>query len=227
MLKLSVIMPVFNEQKTFMEIYDRVQSVPTEKEIIIVDDCSTDGTRKLLQETVFPENVKLICHEKNKGKGAAIRTGVSMAKGELIVIQDADMEYNPQDYVRLMEPIESGEVDVVYGSRFLGRFEAMSFSHKWGNKFLTFLTSLLYRTSITDMETCYKMCRRKIYDDIEIKSDRFDFEPEITSKILKKGYKIKEIPINYKARKAGEGKKISWIDGFDAIMALIRFKFSD
>ncbi len=226
-MKLSVIMPVFNEQSTFLKIYEKVKSVPPEKEIIIVDDCSSDGTSEILKNMDLPDNVKLICHEKNKGKGAAIRTGLSLAQGDLIVIQDADMEYNPEDYVRLIEPIDAGEVNVVYGSRFLGKFEAMSFSHKWGNKFLTFLTAILYNTKITDMETCYKMCRREVYEGMQIKSDRFDFEPEITSKILKKGYKIKEIPINYRARKLGEGKKISWIDGFAAIRALIFFKFFD
>lgn len=225
-MKLSVIMPVYNEINNFKAIFDKVLlAEPKDKEVVIVDDFSTDGTREMLQKLTPPENVHIFYLEKNCGKGAAIREALKHVSGEYIVIQDADMEYEPSEYIKLLQPLEEKKADIVYGSRFLGKFEAMSFAHKMGNKFLTLLTNLLYGVKITDMETCYKMFPLKAYQGIEIKSNRFDFEPEITSKFLKRGFKIIELPISYKARKFNEGKKISWKDGFDAVKALLRFKF--
>ena len=234
-MKLSVVIPVYNEDRTISEILKKVMEVDIEKEIIIVDDCSTDGTREILktvnQLTDLPvtsqNQIKIVYHDKNKGKGAAIRTGLKEVTGDIVIIQDADLEYNPQDYYILMQPILDRKADVVYGSRFLKLKHITLFWHYIANKILNLLTNLLYGTCLTDMETCYKMFNINVIRGIDIKSDRFDFEPEITAKILRKGYKICEISISYKFRGYSEGKKIGWKDGFAAFWTLIKYRFFD
>lgn len=223
-IKLSVIVPVYNEKNTLRQILDRVQAVPINKEIILVDDCSTDGTRELLNE-LQGGNIRVFYHEKNQGKGAALRTGFQQASGDYVIVQDADLEYDPGEYPKLLQPILRGEADVVYGSRFAGQSKNMSGLHKFGNRFLTLLTNLLFRTSITDMETCYKVFKTTTIQGIPIKSNRFDFEPEITAKILRKKLRILEIPISYHGRNFSEGKKISWRDGFSAVWTLVKYCF--
>jgi len=225
-LKLSVIIPVFNEKNTIEQILQRVSNVPIEKEIIIVDDCSTDGSREIIK-SITNRNVKPVFQEKNQGKGAAIRTGIEHATGDMLIIQDADLEYDPKDYVKLLQPIITGEADVVYGSRFLGAAKSMSGLHYFGNKLLTLATNILFGTALTDMETCYKMMKTPIIKNIKLRANRFDFEPEITAKLLKKGVKIKELPINYEGRSWTEGKKITWRDGVAALASLIKFRFID
>lgn len=225
-MKLSVIIPVFNEKKTLSEIIDRVQKVALEKEIILVDDCSTDGTRDLLP-SFTAQNIKVVLQEKNQGKGAAIRRGIKEASGDYVIIQDADLEYDPQEYIKLIIPIIEGKAQVVYGSRFLGAHKFSTLSHFLGNKMLTWLTDLLYESALTDMETCYKLIPARLIKSIPLRADRFDFEPEITAKILKRGIKIREVPISYRGREFAEGKKISWKDGFAAIWALLKYRFYD
>ncbi len=226
-MDISVLIPVYNEHSTIREIVRRVQEQPFEKEIIIVDDCSTDGTRELLRETQWPPNVKIFYHAKNMGKGAAIRTAVQAATKEIIIVQDADLEYNPTDFPIVLRPILDGVADVVYGSRFLGVHRSFMLHHYIGNKLLTLVTNVLYNNILTDMETGYKAFRAPVIKGVRIRSNRFDFEPEITAKVLKKGYRIYEVPIYYAGREYAEGKKITWRDGFAAIWALIRFRFSD
>ena len=227
MLEISVIIPVYNERKTLTEVVRRVQEQPFPKEIIIVDDCSKDGTRDLLQQTQWPDNVKIFYHDKNMGKGAGIRTGVQAATKDIIIIQDADLEYNPSDFPMVLRPIYDGVADVVYGSRFLGTHRSFMLHHYLGNKFLSLVTNVLYNNILTDMETGYKAFRAPILKAITIRSNRFDFEPEITAKVLKRGYRIYEVPIYYAGRDYAEGKKITWRDGFAAIWALVRFRFSN
>ncbi len=222
-MKLSVIMPVFNEVNTLIEILNRVQAVKLDKEIIIVDDFSNDGTRDLLSK-LKENNTKVILQNKNQGKGAAVKTGIESATGDYIIIQDADLEYDPQDYLKLLEPIMQNKSKVVYGSRFLGQHYFSTLSHKLGNQFLTLISNLLYQSSLTDMETCYKLIPAELAKQLNIKAKRFDMEPEITAKILKRGYKILEVPISYKGRAFSEGKKISWKDAFSAIWTLIKFR---
>lgn len=227
MKKITILIPVFNELNTLEKILQQVESVDfcgLDKEIILVDDFSTDGTRKLYSKITH----KVIYHDENKGKGAALRTGIEAASGDIIIIQDADLEYNPIDYVPLVELIKSNKADVVYGSRFAdGRnSENFLFLSFLANKFLTFMTRILYNAKITDMETCYKAFRADIIKKIEIKSNRFDFEPEITAKILKKGVRFRELPISYNARTTEAGKKITWRDGVQAVWTLLREKFN-
>ncbi len=226
-LAISVIIPVFNERETLPEVIRRVQEQPFPKEIIIVDDYSTDGTREMLQQTPWPENIHILYHAKNMGKGAGVRTGVQAATMDIIIIQDADLEYNPSDFGVVLRPIYDGVADVVYGSRFLGTHRSFMLHHYLGNKFLSLLTNVLYNNILTDMETGYKAFRAPVLKGVTIRSNRFDFEPEITAKVLKRGYRIYEVPIYYAGRDYAEGKKITWRDGFSAIWALVRFRFSN
>jgi len=232
-MRLSVIIPVFNEKATIEQVIDKVADVPIEKEIIVVDDYSTDGTRELLKN-LRQDNVTTVFHEKNKGKGAAIRTGIQYVTGDVVIIQDADLEYNPHEYLKLIEPIKNGTADVVYGSRFsclpagmAGRTEKMTITHLLGNKVLTLATNILYGTRLTDMETCYKMVKAPLIKSLKLRANRFDFEPEITAKLLKSGKRIIEIPISYEGRHWSEGKKITWKDGIAALWSLIKYRFID
>lgn len=225
--EVSVIIPVYNEVHTILEVVRRVQSQSNVSEIIIIDDCSRDGTRELLQQTDFPEHIKTLFHEKNMGKGAGIRTGITEATKDIIIIQDADLEYNPSDFPVVLRPILDGVADVVYGSRFLGIHRSFMLHHYLGNRFLSIVTNVLYNNMLTDMETGYKAFRAPIIKSLKIRSNRFDFEPEITAKVLKRGYRIYEVPIYYAGRDYAEGKKITWRDGFAAIWALLRFRISD
>jgi len=225
-MKLSVLMPVYNELGTVMEALRRVGETPIEKEIIVVDDGSTDGTTDLLKGIASP-GVKVLFHPVNRGKGAAIRTALAHATGDIIIIQDADLEYNPSDYPALVEPIMEGRADVVYGSRFSGTHRVFLFWHYIGNRFLSLLTNVLYNTMLTDMETCYKAFRVDVLKSVTIRSDRFNFEPEITAKIFKRKFKVFEVPINYSGRDYSEGKKITWLDGIWAVAALIKYRFVD
>lgn len=230
MNKVSIIIPVYNEEKTIKELLLKVQNTDfsgLEKEIIIVDDASFDATTDILNN--MKQQYKILFHKKNQGKGAAIRTAVKEATGDIVVIQDADLEYLPEDYNKLLPFIINNQADVVYGSRFLDRENIKNFMFKnmLANKILTMLTNILYGASITDMETCYKAFRREFIQNIEIKSDRFDFEPEITSKLLKKKVRLKEVPISYNGRGHNEGKKINWKDGISAVVALIKYRFTD
>jgi len=226
-MKLSVIIPVFNEKSTIEEIIRRVQTaeVGFEKEIIVVDDGSEDGTRQVLENLNHP-NVEICFHSKNQGKGAALRTGFSKAKGDIILIQDADLEYDPKDYPVLLESLLDGRADVVYGSRFLGApHRVFFFWHYVGNKLLTTLSNMFSNLNLSDMETCYKVFKKELLNRITLKSKRFGIEPEITIKFAKLKCKIYEVPISYSGRDYSEGKKIGWKDGVAAIFHVIRFKF--
>jgi glycosyltransferase involved in cell wall biosynthesis len=226
-MEISVLIPVYNEVKTILTVIDRVRAQPFETEIIIVDDGSQDGTRDLLRSTELPPNVKVLFHEQNQGKGAALRTGIASVTKPITIIQDADLEYNPEDYKVLLRPIEDGVADVVYGSRFIGIHRSFLFTHYVGNKLLTFITNVLYNNILTDMETGYKAFRSEILKRVSIRSNRFDFEPEITAKVSKMGCRIYEVPIYYAGRDFADGKKITWKDGVWAIWALIKFRFVD
>ncbi|NQU17548.1 MAG: glycosyltransferase family 2 protein [Candidatus Saganbacteria bacterium] len=226
-MKLSIIMPVYNEKMTLSKIVERVMAVDLDKELIIIDDCSTDGTRELFKQYQKDTNIEVILQTNNQGKGAAIRAGIKKATGDYIIIQDADLEYDPNDYLKLINPIIEKKTDVVYGSRFLGDHKFSSITHFWGNKLLTLLTSALYGAKLTDMETCYKLIPAKFMKGLKLNANRFDFEPEITAKILKQGLRIVEVPISYKGREFSEGKKISWKDGFAAIGTLLKYRFYD
>ena len=228
-MKVSVVMPVYNEVGTIKEIVSRVQEVELDKEIIIVDDCSTDGTREKLEEIdEAQENVKLIYHSHNQGKGAALRTGFEQVTGDVVIIQDADLEYDPREYPVLLEPILDGRADVVYGSRFLGGpHRVLFFWHYMGNKFLTLLSNMLTNLNLTDMETCYKVFKREVLHGLQLKSNRFGFEPEFTAKVAKKHFRIYETPISYSGRTYAEGKKIGWKDGIKAIWCILWFRFFD
>jgi glycosyltransferase involved in cell wall biosynthesis len=226
-MKLSVIIPCYNEKNTIKTIINAVKNSPyPKKEIIIVDDCSNDGTRDILRTEIESDVDKVIYHSKNQGKGSAIRTGIKEATGEIIIIQDADLEYDPNEYPILVEPILQGKADVVFGSRFLGTgpHRVVYFWHSVGNAFLTLLSNMLTNLNLTDMETCYKVFKREIIQSINIEEDRFGFEPEITAKIAKmKNIKIYEVGISYYGRKYEEGKKIGWKDGIRAIYAIIKY----
>ncbi len=230
MKKVSIIIPVFNEKNTIKLLLEKVQNANfsgLEKEIIMVDDCSTDGTTEILKE--LSKQYKVFFHEKNQGKGAAIRTAIKEATGDFVVIQDADLEYLPDDYDKLLPFLINDEADVVYGSRFKNQENSKNFilKNKIANKFLTLLTNILYGAEITDMETCYKAFKRELIQSITIKSNRFDFEPEITAKIMKRKAILKEVPISYFGRGHEEGKKINWKDGIHAILTLIKYRFID
>ena len=227
-MNLSVIIPVYNEVQNIREILKRVQATGLAWEILIVDDGSTDGTRDILAELDGTDQIRVVLHEQNQGKGAAVRTGFSEAKGDIFLIQDADLEYDPRDYPNILKPIEEGNADVVYGSRFLGgpRRSTM-FLHMIANKLLTLATNILYNTILTDMETGYKVFRREVLDGITIHSNSFNFEPEFTAKILKKKVRIFEVPIAFNPRDYSDGKKIKFHDAFEAIWALIKYRFVD
>jgi glycosyltransferase involved in cell wall biosynthesis len=223
---LSIIVPVFNERTTLAEIVRRMRAVelPMDREIIIVDDGSDDGTEKVLS-AIEDSTVRVLHHQGNRGKGAAIRTGMGVVRGDLVLIQDADLEYDPEDWPKLLRPLLRGHALVVYGSRFTGERKNMLFWHWVGNRFLSLVTNVLYNTTISDMETCYKLFDRTVLDGITITSDRFDFEPEITAKVLRRGYRIYEVPISYNGREFDEGKKITWKDGVGALRTLVKYRF--
>ena len=228
-MKVSVIIPLYNEVETIAEIVSLVQSAVPDKEIIIVDDGSTDGTRDRLKEIGQGQNnVNIVYHDRNKGKGAALRKGFELASGDIIIIQDADLEYDPREYPKLLEPMLDGRADVVYGSRFLGGPDrVLYFWHYLGNKALTLLTNAVCNINLTDMETCYKAFKRQILKEVSFRSNRFGFEPEFTVKVAKKGFRIYETPISYSGRTYSEGKKITWRDGIVAIFAILWFRFFD
>jgi glycosyltransferase involved in cell wall biosynthesis len=222
---LSVIIPCYNEEKTIREIVELVQAVRLEKEIIIVDDCSSDRTPEILRDIALNDPmVRVIRHSRNRGKGDAIRSGLSVVRGEIVIIQDADLEYDPNDYYELIRPIVAGKVDVVFGSRFLGRHTGMYFWNAVGNKFLTMMTNFLYNCWISDMETCYKVMRTDIIRSLDLQSNDFRIEPEIAAKVLRLGYRIFEVPISYMGRTYEEGKKIKKRDGLLAIWTLLKYR---
>jgi glycosyltransferase involved in cell wall biosynthesis len=229
---LSVIVPVYNERETLAEIARRIRAVDLDslglrKEIILVDDGSTDGTRDLLPGLAELPGVRILLLPHNRGKGAAVRAGVERAHGDLILVQDADLEYDPRDYPILLRPILEGRSKVVYGSRFLGEHKAMYFWHQLGNKTLTTIANILYDSTLTDMETCYKLCTAEIARSFSLREKRWGFDPEITAKILKRGHRIYEVPISYNGREFEEGKKISWRDAFVVIGALLRYRITE
>jgi len=229
--KLSVVIPVYNELQWIREIVRRVQAVPIPKELILIDDCSTDGTRAILKEMESVANIRVIYHEKNQGKGAALRTGFQHATGNVVIVQDADLEYDPAEYPRLLQPIIENKADVVFGSRFIGdNHRVLYFWHYVANKSLTMLSNFFTNLNLTDMETCYKVFRREVLQGITLKSDRFGFEPEITAKIARKkkpAWRIYEIPISYSGRTYEEGKKIGMKDAFNALYCIVRYWLKD
>lgn len=228
-MKLSVVIPVYNEINTIEKIIDRVKAVEgIDKELIVVDDASTDGTvAKLKSLQAENPEIKFIFKENNRGKGHTLKVGFEHTTGDYVIVQDADLEYDPEDYKKLIRALQEENADVVYGSRFSGTYKDMSSLHYFGNKMLTLTTNILFGVLLTDMETCYKLLPGNFVRKLDIKSDRFDFEPEITAKVLKSGLKIKEVPISYLGRLHSQGKKITWVDGIAAILALIKYKFVD
>jgi glycosyltransferase involved in cell wall biosynthesis len=225
--KISVIVPVYNEIDTIEAIIKEILAVPISKEVLVVDDGSTDGTREFLSQFQHPD-CKVFLHPKNLGKGAAVRTALQNFRGDIVIIQDADLEYPPEQYPELIKPIISGRADVVYGTRFIGVHRVFMFWHYVANRFLTFLTNILYNSMLTDMETCYKVFHRRALEGIKIRSQRFNFEPEITAKFFKKKHlRVVEIPITYYGRTYQEGKKIGWKDAIIAVWTLIKYRFVD
>ena len=234
-MKLSIIIPVYNERETIQKVVDKVKAVNIEKEILIVDDGSTDGTGEILKtvenlafkvEGEKPKtDIKVIYHLQNRGKGASIKTALSYVTGDIIIIQDGDLEYDPQDYSKLIAPIIRGETDVVYGSRILGKGKRSYWRYYWGGRFLSWLVNILYGARITDEPTCYKVFRTGVLKGLELRCQGFEFCPEVTAKLCRRGYRIKEVPISYCPRKIEEGKKIRWIDGLIAIRTLLRYRF--
>jgi glycosyltransferase involved in cell wall biosynthesis len=226
---LSIIIPIFNEKDTILELLSKIKKVGLKKEyeVLMIDDGSTDGTRHILEKLKNEKNYKIIFKEKNSGKGESLKLGFKNATGEYVIVQDADLEYDPKDYLKLLEEISKHKKVVIYGSRFMGHYKDMSSLHYFGNQLLTFITNLLYGVRLTDMETCYKLFPRQLIQNIKLKASRFEFEPEVTAKIIKKGYKIIEVPISYTGRSHSEGKKITWKDGFSAIFSLVKYRFID
>ena len=224
---LSVVMPAFNEEATIEEIIRRVVAVPVRTQLIVVDDCSTDATRAILARLQPELGFTLLLQPRNMGKGAALRRGFEAVTGDLVVIQDADLEYSPEEFPALIELICQGRADVVYGSRFLGRHRAFLFTHYVGNRLLTLITNVLYNTMLSDMETCYKVMRTDVLRSMTLRSDGFGIEPELTAKIFKRGYRVYEVPITYDGRGYEEGKKIGWRDGVVALWVLVRYRFSE
>lgn len=233
-MKLSIVIPIFNELHTLREIVRRViaAEVPADKELVLVDDGSTDGTRELydgIQREHAGQDIRVILHAANQGKGAALRTGFAAATGDLVLVQDADLEYDPRDYPQLLAPILEGRADVVYGSRFVGSeaHRVLFFWHYVGNRFLTVLSNAFTNLNLTDMETCYKVFRADVLKRIRITSNRFEFEPEITAKVARNGCRVYEVGVSYAGRDYTEGKKITWRDGIKALYAIVRFRFFD
>lgn len=225
-MKLSVVIPVYNEADNIQEILRRVKATKLSQEIIVVDDGSQDGTRQTLKKLDKKGGLRVILHERNQGKGAAVRTGIQAARGDIILIQDADLEYDPRDYATLLQPINEGIADVVYGSRFLGGpRRAVMFWHMIANQLLTLMTNILYNTILSDMETGYKVFRRKVIDGMTLRANHFDFEPEFTAKVLKRHYRIFEVPISFNPRDYSEGKKIKMHDAFEAVWTLLKYRF--
>jgi glycosyltransferase involved in cell wall biosynthesis len=225
---LSVIVPVFNERATVVEIVRRMRAVelPVEREIVVVDDGSDDGTGAVLTQ-LRDSTVRVVKHAQNRGKGAAIRTGLESSSGDLVLVQDADLEYDPEDWPRLLAPVLKGRARVVYGSRFTGERRNLLFLHWVGNRFLSLVTNVLYNSTLSDMETCYKLFDRRVLDGVRLRADRFDFEPEFTAKVLRRGIRIYEVPISYAGREPNEGKKITWYDGVIALWTLVKYRFVD
>lgn len=224
MSRLSVVMPVYNEHKTILDVIARVRSIPVDKELVIVDDFSTDGTRDLLKTLENQSGVRIFYHDRNQGKGAALRTGFKHCQADIVLVQDADLEYFPEEYPELIDPIEKGWADVVYGSRFLGKkHRVLYFHHYLANRFLTFVSNVFTNLNLTDMETCYKVFRRDVIQSMEIRQDRFGFEPEITAKIARRKLRVFEVPISYNGRTYVEGKKIGWKDAIKALWCIFRY----
>jgi glycosyltransferase involved in cell wall biosynthesis len=226
---LSIIIPIYNERNTLSLILDKIYDlkIKEEYEIILVDDGSTDGTKEILRRIEGKKNHHVIYKDSNSGKGESLKIGFKKSIGDYVIVQDADLEYNPADYVQLLDEIKKGSKTVVFGSRFMGEYKDMSSLHYFGNKILTIVTNILYGVTLTDMETCYKIFPGTLIRSINLNAKRFEFEPEVTAKILKRGYKIKEVPISYLGRTHSEGKKITWKDGFSAIFSLIKYRFLD
>jgi glycosyltransferase involved in cell wall biosynthesis len=224
---LSVVMPVFNELATVEEVIRRVLALPVRVELVVVDDCSTDGTRDLLARLRAELGFVLLQQERNQGKGAALRRGFQVVSGDLVVIQDADLEYSPEEFPDLIELICQGKADVVYGSRFLGRHRVFLFTHYLGNRFLTLLTNILYNTMLSDMETCYKVMRTEVLRSMTLESNGFGIEPELTAKIFRRKLRVYEVPISYDGRGYDEGKKIGWRDGLVAVWVLLKYRFGE
>lgn len=225
-MKLSVVVPVYNEVANIREILKRIRATKLPSEIVVIDDGSTDGSREVLASLDGKDNIRVILHETNQGKGAAVRTGIGAARGDVILIQDADLEYDPHDYPVLLKPLRDGVADVVYGSRFLGGpRRAVMFWHMIANQLLTFMTNILYNTILSDMETGYKVFRRDVLTGVKLRARRFEFEPEFTAKVLKRHYRIYEVPISFNPRDYSEGKKIKLQDAFIAVWTLLKYKF--
>jgi len=224
---LSVVMPVFNERETIEEIIQRVLAVHMRIELIVIDDASTDGTTETLERLAKEHTFVLLKQPRNGGKGAALRRGFAAVTGDLVIVQDADLEYSPEEYPQLTELICAGRADVVYGSRFLGRHRVFLLTHYIGNRLLTFIANLLFNTMLTDMETCYKVMRTDVLRSMELKSDGFGIEPEITAKVFKRRYRVYEVPISYDGRGYDEGKKITWRDGIVAVWVLVKYRFTE
>jgi glycosyltransferase involved in cell wall biosynthesis len=226
--KLSIIVPVYNERNTVVEVVRRMRAVDLalDLEVVLVDDGSTDGTHAVLSQ-LADSTVRVVRHTHNLGKGAAIRTGLGHVTGDLVLVQDADLEYDPEDWPKLLAPVFRGKARVVYGSRFTGERRNMLFLHWVGNRFLSLVTNILYNTTLSDMETCYKLFDRRLLTSIDLRASRFEFEPEVTAKVLRRGIRIYEVPISYAGREFHEGKKITWRDGLVALWILVKYRFVD